>query len=66
MMNPIGYIQAMYMLLAQSIESKFPSSRRGMSPRFTMLAIVGIIGVGAVIIIVLVTIPGVTTRSTYP
>ena len=66
MMNPLGYMQAMYMLLIQSIGSKFPQSRGVITSRLMLFAIVGIIIVGAIIVIVLVTVPGVTTRSTYP
>ena len=65
-MNPLEYLKALYTFLTMSIESRFPSTRRALSPRFALFSIIAIIIIGGVIILVLVVSPGVTTRSTYP
>ena len=66
MMSPLWYLRALYTFLTQPIESKFPSVRRAISHRHTLYLIVAIIGVGAAMVVILVTYPSVTTSSTYP
>jgi len=64
-MNPLTYLRALFAFLTLSIESKFPSTRGGISTSIAVGIIVIVIAAGGVIIYLLVVVPP-PTSSTYP
>ena len=65
MMNPLGYLRALFTFLTMSIESRFPSlsARKAISSIVAVIAIVVIVVAGALIIFFIVISPGASSSS---